>query len=106
MRTPHDPTKENTGVQPGVFSPTAKKDFKEHSWNSTAAQCTRALVRMRDGPVTTYELRRQHDIYDPPSRVLQLRKRGHEITTLWQEVRTESGVVHRVGQYCIIKEAV
>lgn len=78
----------------------------DHSWNTTEAQCLRALVRLRDGPVTTYELRRKHDIYDPASRVLQLRKRGHEIMTLWQNVRTEAGVIHRVGKYCLIKEAV
>jgi hypothetical protein len=101
-----NPTNENAGGQPGESSATSQKHEVNHSWNSTEAQCARALKRMRDGPVTTYELRRKHDIYDPPSRVLQLRKHGHEITTLWQRVRTEAGVVHRVGQYCLIKEAV
>lgn len=104
MSHPFD-SKENAGLEPGVFSATTKKHKANHSWNSAAAQCLRALVRLRDGPVTTYELRRKHDIYDPPSRVLQLRKRGHEIVTLWQQVRTEAGVVHRVGQYCLVKEA-
>lgn len=105
MTASHDPEK-TKGAAPNQENAPFATNESDNSWNTTAAQCTRALLRLRDGPVTTYELRREHDIYDPPSRVLQLRKHGHEILTLWQNVRTEAGVVHRVGQYCLIKEAV
>lgn len=99
-------TNENAGGQPGESSATSQKHFSEHNWNNTIAQCARALERLRAGPVTTYELRRKHDIYDPASRVLQLRKRGHEIVTVWERVLTEAGVWHKVGKYCLVKEAV
>ena len=71
---------------------------------STSAQCARLLERLRKGPCTTFEAMRSLDVYHAPARVLQLRKHGHEITTIWERVRTEAGVVHRVGKYVLIKE--
>ena len=100
-----EPTNENVGVQPDEFCATSTKHKKDDSWNTNTAQCARALERLRDGPATTYELSRRHDIYYPPARVLQLRKQGHDIATVWERVLTEAGVWHRVGKYCLIKEA-
>jgi len=100
-----EPTNENAGVEPGESCATTTKQHSNHSWNSTTAQCARVLNRLRDGPSTTYELSRKHDIYYPPARLMQLRKRGHEIVTVWEQVITEAGVKHRVGKYVLIKEA-
>jgi Helix-turn-helix domain len=74
--------------------------------NSTAAQCARLLARLRKGPITTFEAMRKLDVYHCPARVLQLRKRGHHIDTVWTRVVTEANVAHRVGQYILVKEAV
>lgn len=104
MTASHDPEKTKGAAPNQENAPSVTNDL-DHSWNNTAAQCTRALERLRDGPVTTYELRRKHDIYDPPSRVLQLRKRGFEIVTVWERVQTEAGAWHKVGKYCLVKEA-
>ena len=104
MSAPSDPTKENAGGQPGEFSATSKKHNPDG--NSTAAQCARLLARLRQGPCTTFEAMRQLDVYHCPARVLQLRKHGHQIDTVWTRVVTEANVSHRVGKYILVKEAV
>ena len=105
MNGPID-TNENAGVEPGVISATTTKHKANHSWNDTDAQCARFLARLRKGPCTTFEGMRDLDVYHVPARVLQLRKRGHRIDTVWERVVTEAGVAHRVGKYILIKEAV
>ena len=68
------------------------------------SQILRFLIASRIAPRTTVELSREFDILHPPARVLQLRKRGYEIDTVWVLVETEPGVVHRVGKYVLRKE--
>lgn len=98
-----DTTIENAGVESGAFPATTTKQITKG--NSTAAQCARLLMRLRQGPCTTFEAMRQLDVYHCPARVLQLRKRGHQIDTVWARVVTEANVAHRVGKYILVKEA-
>lgn len=75
----------------------------EHSDNSVPSQCTRlekALDRL--GWITTFEASRHLDIYHPPARALNLRKRGFEILTVREAVETEAGKRHQVGKYILI----
>ena len=92
-------TKENAGVESGGFTATTKR--RSTDGNSLGAQCARLLRRMQDGPVTTFEAMRELDIYHCPARVLQLRKQGHLITTVWKQVQTEAGTWHKVGMYVL-----
>ena len=75
-----------------------RSNFKGSSSRSQAARLLEALSRY---PITTFEAMRYLDVYHCPARVLQLRKRGHRITTHWQIVVTESGTKHRVGLYVL-----
>jgi len=68
-----------------------------------ASQCLRLLRALERFSVTTFEAMRFLDVYHVPARVLQLRKDGHDIVTLWQTVETESGETHRVGLYALRK---
>ena len=70
---------------------------------SGARQCQRLLLALEKFPVTTFEAMRLLDVYHVPARILQLRKRGVEILTVWTHVETEAGVIHRVGLYCLKK---
>ncbi|MDY0746561.1 helix-turn-helix domain-containing protein [Paucibacter sp. R3-3] len=71
---------------------------------SGKAQCDRLLAALQTlGPCCTLELRRYADIYDPAARKLGLVKAGHRILTTWMHVETESGVLHRVGRYSLVK---
>lgn len=102
-----DPKKKNPGKRSnasGAGSEQKKPEGTKHNWNSGSAQRQRALARMRVGPVTTCELQRQHDIYDPPARICELRKQGYKIDTVWTLDETESGVLHRVGRYTLRPE--
>jgi Helix-turn-helix domain len=68
-------------------------------------QCRRLLEALRRFPITTFEAMRLLDVYHVPARVLQLRKAGHSIITLWQTVTTEAGVTHRVGLYVLMADS-
>ena len=98
-----DFTNENAGGQPGESTATTKK--QSANGNSSVAQCARLLMRLRQGPCTTFEGMRDLDVYHVPARILQLRKRGHQIDTIWTRVITEANVAHRVGKYILVKEA-
>ena len=77
----------------------------KHNPTSATAQCTRLLSRLKQGPITTYEAMRMLDVYHVPARVLQLRKRGNLIQTIWKRFQTESGEWHKVGEYVLIETA-
>ena len=78
----------------------------KYSGTSTSVQCERLLSELKKRSVTTYEAMRVLDIYHVPARVLDLRKRGHNIVTVWDTVITESGQRHRVGRYVLESEAI
>lgn len=63
-------------------------------------QRERLLEALKRGyAVSTFEARRDLDIYYPPARVKELREDGYQIETHWQIVTTDAGVDHRVGLY-------
>ncbi|MFT4046951.1 MAG: helix-turn-helix domain-containing protein [Solimonas sp.] len=71
-------------------------------WNDPAAQRHRVLERLRQGPATTIELRRDLDCLMPAPRVHELRHRfGYAIDLVWVEAPTECGRTHRVGLYVL-----
>ena len=84
----------------------ALKQIQEQ-FNGIAArrQCERLLAALAQFPITTFEAMRYLDVYDCPARIMQLRKAGHDIITLWQSVITEAGERHRVGQYFLRRGA-
>lgn len=75
-----------------------RDDLKGTANHSQAARLLEALSRYS---ITTFEAMRYLDVYHCPARILQLRKRGHNIITHWQTVITESGERHRVGLYLL-----
>lgn len=76
----------------------------EFKGTAAKSQCQRLLEALRRFPVTTFEAMRDLDVYHVPARVLQLRKAGHHILTLWQTVVTEAGEKHRVGLYVLMRD--
>ncbi len=75
-----------------------------HVGNDGAVQCRRALDALQTlGHLTTFEASRQLDLYDPRARIRDLRNAGHLIVTTWRHIPTESGRMHRIGQYTLLK---
>jgi hypothetical protein len=75
-----------------------------HAGQTGATQCDRLLEALQTlGSVTTTEAMRYLDIYRPPARKWNLVEGGHAILTTWDRGETESGEIHRVGRYSLVK---
>jgi hypothetical protein len=75
--------------------------LQQYPGTSCAAQCQRIRAILSQFSVTTFELMRFADVYDPRARVMQLRAQGERIDTHWKTIHTESGDKHRVGVYTL-----
>ncbi len=73
-------------------------DFKG---NNAKTQCLRLLNALQLFKINSYEASRCLNVYHPPARVLELRKQGHRIDTVWETVEAENGILHRVGCYVL-----
>lgn len=64
----------------------------------------RRLVKALDllGTVTTFELSRKLDIYDPRARKCELVKMGYNIMCVKRRAVTESGEYHMIGHYTLV----
>ena len=89
--------KKETGTARAPVKPSTTSDTR----TDTEAQLSRVLAVLRSGPTTTVQLVREHDVLHPPARILQLRKRGFDIATVWVNAETLRGAVHRVGKYVL-----
>ncbi|KZZ58850.1 hypothetical protein A3762_06665 [Oleiphilus sp. HI0125] len=72
--------------------------------NSTLAQRTRLLAELIDRDalgVTTIYAREQLDVMSPAPRIMELRKRGFEILTIWTTEETAQGNQHRIARYVL-----
>lgn len=69
--------------------------------NSAHAQRQRLLARLKASPIDTVAARHELDILCPAARVLELRRRGYRIETVWIERQTDCGKVHRVALYVL-----
>lgn len=78
--------------------PKTKQKFTD---NSASSQCARLLEALKQGPITTFDAMRKLDCYHPPARIITLRKRGHNITTVKKQIQTEAGTWHWVGLYIL-----
>lgn len=71
---------------------------------SAAAQRARILDSLSRGSLTTLEARRLLDVLHPAARVMELRRLGHNIATVWTTDITSEGNEHRVARY-ILRES-
>jgi hypothetical protein len=69
--------------------------------NSAHAQRQRLLEHLKVTPIDTVTTRSELDILCPAARVLELRRRGYKIETVWIERQTDCGKVHRVALYVL-----
>lgn len=80
----------------------AMANQRSHS-NTAAAQRQRMLKALRRGHVSTIYARRNLDILCPAARVLELRRAGYRIKTVWVWDRTDCGKSHRVALYVLAR---
>jgi hypothetical protein len=69
---------------------------------SKEAQRTRLIKALIEfGEVSTDDARTIHHSMSPASRILELRKAGHPIDTVFRTVEDSQGVRHRMGVYVL-----
>lgn len=79
-----------------------QKNIKQSEANSLPAQRQRLLDYLHiNGSITTIEARRVLDVIHPAGRVLDLRKAGKSIDTIWVVDINEQGKAHRVAKYIL-----
>lgn len=69
---------------------------------STAAQRARLLAHLRRDSLTTLEARERLNIMHPGGRVLELRRMGYPIVTVWTWDADHEGRLHRVARYALM----
>lgn len=75
---------------------------RQFTGDSAKHQCYRLLRALKLFSINTYEASRGLGVYHPPARILQLRKKGYPIETVWQVIEAENGDRHRVGCYLLL----
>lgn len=98
---------ENQDYRDKVFAEILANDNHIDS-HSQRRRLVKALELL--GTVTTFELSRKLDIYDPRARKCELKKLGYDIVCVKRRAVTESGEYHMIGHYTLTgfkaKEAV
>ena len=98
---------DNSKEMPGMLPP-AKSPIETHgaNFNTAAFQRQRILNHLTTiGPFTTLDARRDLDVMHPATRVMELRRQGHDIQTHWYVDCTDRGKPHRVARYVLMKRA-
>ena len=67
----------------------------------TPSQRERILARLRKGSVTSWELA-QMGILGYNSRIMELRRAGHEIITVMEEVQNQFGATVKRGRFSLL----
>ncbi|WP_244109482.1 helix-turn-helix domain-containing protein [Burkholderia anthina] len=76
-----------------------------YSSNDAAAQRHRVLDFLRQyGSLSTLDARHKIDVMHPAARIMELRRIGVEISTVWTQEATPEGGWHRVARYHLMRE--
>lgn len=77
----------------------------KHPGVASDVQERRLLEALAICSITSFEATRYLDLYHPAARVMGLRNKGHEIVTVWARIETESGQLHRIGRYALVRDS-
>ncbi|WP_108700252.1 helix-turn-helix domain-containing protein [Neisseria subflava] len=77
-----------------------KTDYTNHK-PKTPSQRERVLARLRKGSATSWDLA-QMGILSYNTRIMELRRAGHEIITVMEEVTNQFGETVKRGRFVLI----
>lgn len=87
-------------IAPGFRTEAIQKINQKHKGNDAETQANRSLEALQVFfSLTTEDLRQDLDIMHPAGRIKELRRRGFNIQTHWENYPTASGKLHRMGRY-------
>ena len=76
---------------------------QQFTGNSAAEQRARVLHYLQTNrSISTLEARHVIDVMHPAARVMELRKLGNDIQTIWSYEINPEGYLHRVGRYVLM----
>ena len=77
------------------------KNYSSSIKTKTPSQRERVLARLRKGSATSWELS-QMGILSYNARIMELRRAGHEIITVMEEVQNQFGETVKRGRFVLI----
>lgn len=80
-----------------------QRNYRAATTANQRAIILKALRNTKDG-LTTFGIRVGFDIPHPGARIMELRDRGYEIVTAWDEDSMPGGELHRVARYVLMPE--
>lgn len=87
-------------IAPGFRTETIQRINQKHKGNDATTQANRLLEALQLlNSLTTQETRQDLDIMHPAGRVQELRARGFDIQTHWDNYPTACGKKHRMARY-------
>ena len=87
-------------IAPGFRAEAFQKINAKHKGDDAATQANRLLEALQlPTSLTTQEVRQNLDIMHPAGRVQELRARGFDIQTHWDNFPTACGKKHRMARY-------
>lgn len=87
-------------IAPGFRAEAIQTINQNHKGNDAETQANRSLEAFRlFTSLTTQDLRQELDIMHPAGRVKELRGRGFNIQTHWENYPTTCGKKHRMARY-------
>ena len=79
-----------------------KRNFKDNSANN---QCLKIIDWLFEkNSITTKQAQVSLDIMSPAPRILELRKQGYKILTVWDSWTSEYGIKHRIARYVLTQK--
>ncbi|MFZ6876220.1 helix-turn-helix domain-containing protein [Undibacterium sp. Di27W] len=78
---------------------------QQYQGNDTETQVSRTLdgLEIFDS-LTTQDLRHDLDIMHPAGRIRELRTKGYDIKTVWENCPTACGKIHRMARYVYLRK--
>lgn len=90
-------------IAPGFRTEAIQKINQKHKGNDAETQANRSLEAFQVlASLTTQDLRQDLDIMHPAGRVKELRARGFDIQTHWDNYPTACGKMHRMARYVYV----
>lgn len=87
-------------IAPGFRAEAIQKINEKHKGNDAVTQANRSLEAFQLlVSLTTQDMRQDLDIMHPAGRVKELRARGFDIQTHWDNSPTACGKMHRMARY-------
>lgn len=105
MQTTTSENAKNNGLAAQTANPKAKTTKPKFNDNSAFNQRLKLLDWLFErGSITTSEAREHLDIMSPAPRIMELKRAGYLIVTVWDNWTSEHGIKHRIARYVLTQK--